>query len=180
MITVIYILAGIVLVIIILGLMSPKNVTISRKISVDKNAEEVFEHLRSLKNQAQWSPWAERDINMHTEFKGIDGQIGSLHYWKGNKDVGEGEQEITALFPNHRIESELRFLKPWKATNTGFFEIKENHNKVEVVWGFSATYNFPMNAMMVFINMDKVIGKDFEKGLKKFKTIIEKEGDKNN
>ncbi|MBI9035792.1 MAG: SRPBCC family protein [Bacteroidales bacterium] len=173
MMTVIYILAGIVLIILILGLMSPKNVTITRDILVERNPEQVFEHLKSLKKQTEWSPWHDRDPNIIHEYKGDDGEIGSIHYWKGNKDVGEGEQEITALFPNHRIESELRFLKPWKATNVGFFEIKEKENQTKVIWGFSASYNFPMNAMMVFVNMNKFIGKDFEKGLKKFKKIIE-------
>lgn len=173
--TLLYIVAVVVLLIVILSIVAPKSFNVSRKIEVEKNQEEVFAVLRSLKEQANWSPWADRDPNMKSEFRGMDGEIGSVNHWIGNKQVGEGEQEIIGLEPYNKIETELRFLKPWKATNIGYFLLKPTAFGTEVTWGFSGRSAFPMNIMMLFMNMDKTIGKDFEMGLYRFKSYIEKE-----
>ena len=110
---------------------------------------------------------------MEKDFRGTDGEVGSVSYWNGNKDVGEGEQEILALHPPHRIDTQLRFLKPWKATNDAYFKIDPKGEGSIVSWGFSGSSSFPMNIFMMFMNLDKSVGGDFEKGLSNFKKYIE-------
>ena len=174
MTTLLYIVAGLVLLIVILAIIAPKTYDVSRSIVIDTPKSEVFTVLRSLKEQDSWSPWGKKDPNMKKEYRGTDGEIGSVSYWSGNKEVGEGEQEITKIIDGERIEGELRFLKPWKSESDCYFETKEvNEGKTEVVWGFSGKNKFPFSIFMLFMNMDKAVGKDFEEGLANLKAKME-------
>ena len=91
--------------IVILALIAPKSYDVNRAISINKPLPEVFQYLKLLKNQDNWSPWAEKDPNMNKTFKGTDGEIGFVSAWVGNKDVGEGEQEITGIIENEVVKS---------------------------------------------------------------------------
>lgn len=169
-----YILAGIVILILFLALIAPKSYNVFRTIEISRPKAEMFEHLKSLKRQDEWSPWAKKDPNMEKKFTGTDGEVGCVSYWKGNKDVGEGEQELTKIIDGERIEGELRFLKPWKSTSDCYFDVDyAGDGKTKVTWGFSGKNKFPMSIMMLFMNMDKAVGPDFEEGLKNLKTQME-------
>lgn len=174
MTTFLYILLAIVLLIVILAIIAPKGYEVSRSITVDKPLQEVFNYLKFLKNMDDWSPWAEKDPNMKKTFTGTDGEVGCVSAWVGNKDVGEGEQEITGITENKEIITELRFLKPWKSTSQGYLRMSENLNGTDIVWSFVGHNKFPISIMMLFMNMEKAIGGDFEHGLKKLKSILEK------
>nr|WP_293301130.1 SRPBCC family protein [Allomuricauda sp.] len=174
MTTIFYILAGIVLLILILAAIAPKTYHVSRSIVIAKPKSEVFENLRFLKNQDQWSPWNQKDPGMEKKLTGTDGEVGAMSYWNGNKDVGEGEQEITKIVDGERVESELRFLKPWKSTSDAYLATEAvDANSTKVTWGFSGKNKFPFSIMMLFMNMDKAVGKDFEEGLDNLKSILE-------
>ena len=111
---------------------------------------------------------------MTQEFIGVDGQVGFVSKWEGNKDVGSGEQEIMGIVDNKVIETELRFFKPWKSQSDAYLKVEEiSTNKTKVVWGFSGKNKFPMSIFMLFMNMDKTVGKDFEEGLDSLKQILE-------
>ena len=111
---------------------------------------------------------------MEKKFTGTDGEVGSVSYWNGNKEVGEGEQEITKIVPGERIESELRFLKPFKSTSDAYMTTEEEGpNATKVTWGFSGKNKFPTSIFMLFMNMDKAVGRDFEDGLGSLKGILE-------
>ena len=174
MTTLLYILGGIVLLVILLALVAPKTYDVSRSIVINKPKSEVFEYLRFLKKQDEWSPWNKKDPDMQKEFRGTDGEVGAVSYWNGNKDVGEGEQEITNIVEGERVESELRFLKPWKSTSDAYMVTEDAGNgSTRVTWGFSGNNKFPMSIMMLFMSMDKMIGKDFEEGLANLKAKLE-------
>ncbi len=169
-----YILLGIIVLILVLALLAPKSYNVYRSIEIKKPRAEVFEYLKFLKNQSEWSPWEKRDPNMHKKITGTDGTVGAVSYWKGNKDVGEGEQEITKIVPGERIDGELRFLKPWKSTSDCYFTTEDSgKGTTKVTWGFSGKNKFPMSIMMLFMNMDKAVGKDFESGLASLKSSLE-------
>lgn len=174
MITFLYILGGIVLLILILGMLAPKSYDVSRTITVNKPKTEVFTELRSLKKQGEWSPWDKKDPNMKKEFTGTDGEVGAKSAWVGNKDVGEGEQEITKIIDGERIEGKLRFFKPWKSEADCYFNVEDAENMgTKVTWGFSGKNKFPFSIFMLFFSMDKTVGKDFEEGLESFKGLME-------
>ncbi len=170
-----YIIGAIVGLIIILALIAPKSYAVSRSIEINKSTKELFEYLRFLKNHDEWSPWFERDPNMKKTNTGTDGTVGFISAWESDhKQVGHGEQEITGLVEDKVINSELRFLKPFKSTSDAYLKLDEGSNGTIVTWGFSGNNKFPASIMMLFMNMDKAVGGDFEAGLTKLKTIMEK------
>jgi hypothetical protein len=171
---ILYILAGLVLLIVVLMLVAPKGAKLERSITANISPEAAFQSLRSLKTFDEWAPWNDRDPNQERGYKGKEGEVGSIAWWKGNKDVGEGEQEIKKLEPNSYIETELRFLKPFKAVNKAYWRIAPDGNGSKVTWGFDAKFQMPMNIMFLFMSMEGPIGKDYEKGLQNWKAMVEK------
>jgi len=169
-----YLLGGLILLVLVLALLAPKSYNVYRSVEIRRPRAEVFEFLRFLKNQETWSPWEKRDPKMKKEFRGTDGQAGAVSSWKGNKEVGEGEQEIKKIVPGERVDGELRFFKPWKSTSACYL-ITDDAGKgtTRVTWGFSGRNKFPMSIMMLFMNMDKMVGKDFEDGLAALKMHLE-------
>jgi hypothetical protein len=111
--------------------------------------------------------------NMQVESSGIEGNIGSIRKWKGNKKVGEGEQEIKEIIPNELIHNEIRFKTPMESTNQVYLKMAESNGKTEVTWQMVGESKFPFNAIGAFVSMDKMIGPDFEKGLQDLKQIVE-------
>lgn len=172
--TLIYIVLIVILVIIVLANIAPKDYNVYRTISINKPLSEVFSYLKLLKNQDNWSPWAEKDPNMKKTFSGTDGEVGFVSTWVGNKDVGEGEQEITGIVENEVVNSQLRFLKPFKSTSDAYLKVEKDDNGTKVTWGFSGKNKFPVSIMMLFMNMDKAVGKDFVDGLNKLQKILER------
>ena len=171
--TLIYILAGVVLLLLVLYLLAPATYDVSRTTEVRRPPEDVFDYLKYLKNQDEWSPWGQKDPNMKKGFRGTDGTVGAVSTWEGNKQVGAGEQEITRIVAGQRIESVLRFLKPWKSTSDAYLEVEPAPGGSLIRWGFKGSSGFPMRLMMLFMSMDKMVGKDFEQGLANLKARLE-------
>lgn len=170
---ILYILIPIIVLIIVLGLIAPKKFETSRSIVINRELEDVFQYLKYIKNQDNWSPWKKKDPNMIQWYKGLDGETGFVAKWKGNKDVGEGEQEIINIIENESIDTQLRFFKPWKSESIGNLMVKSvEEGKTMVTWGFSGKNKFPFSIFMLFMSMDKMIGKDFEEGLESLKEIL--------
>lgn len=174
MTTLFYIIGGILVLLLVLSLIAPKTYNVFRTIEINRPKAEVFKHLTYLKKQQEWSPWGKKDPDMEKRLTGTDGEVGAISSWSGNKEVGEGEQEITKIIDGKRIEGELRFLKPWKSTSDCYFDVADLGNeKTKVTWGFSGKNKFPISIMMLFMNMDKAVGKDFEDGLAELKKQLE-------
>jgi uncharacterized protein YndB with AHSA1/START domain len=171
---IVYILIVIVLIILVLGMIAPNDYKVERTVVIDKPRDVVFNKIKYLKNHDEWSPWAHKDPDMKKEFRGEDGEVGFVSAWEGNKDVGSGEQEIKKLVENERLESELRFLKPFKSTSDAYVNLTDVDGGTEVAWGFTGSNKFPINIMMMFMNMDKTVGKDFQEGLGRLKDLLEK------
>lgn len=175
MFTALYVIVGLLALVFLLHLIGPKNYDVFRTVEISKPKNEVFNYLKYLKNMDDWSPWAKKDPNMQKKFTGTDGEAGALSYWLGNKEVGEGEQEIKKVVDGKRIESELRFFKPFKSTSDCYLDVEELSNGgTKVKWGFSGTNKFPMTIMSLFKNMDSMVGPDFEEGMASLKAVMEK------
>ncbi|WP_100612676.1 SRPBCC family protein [Confluentibacter lentus] len=159
----------------ILVIAIPKYFNISRNIVINKPANEVFEYLKFIKNQDEWSPWKKKDPEMKQSYTGVDGKIGFIAKWEGNKDVGSGEQEITRIVENEVIETKLRFYKPWKSESDAYIKIKglDKYNSTIVTWGFSGKNKTLSSIFFLLFNMEKAIGEDFEKGLVSLKKMLE-------
>lgn len=174
MMTLIYILAGFLVLIIILAAIAPKTYNVHRSITIDKPKEIVFEYMRYLKNYDAWSPWHKKDPAMKITYSGTDGQKGSKSTWEGNKEVGSGSQTITHIAQYELIESTIQFLKPWKSESIGYYHFEDAApGQTKLTWGFKGTNRFPATIFMLAYNMDKVVGKDFTDGLESLKKLLE-------
>lgn len=174
MMTLIYVLAGFLVLIIILAAIAPKTYNVHRGITIDKPKEIVFDYMRYLKNYEDWSPWHKKNPAIKITYTGTDGQEGSKSSWEGNKEVGSGSQTIIRIEDNKLIESRILFLKPWKSESIGYYHFDDAApGQTKLTWGFNGTNKFPATIFMLVYNMDKVVGKDFTDGLKSFKKILE-------
>ena len=150
----------------------PKDFTIEENIIIDTPKSKVFSYLKMIENENQWSPWIKRDPNIVREIKGEDGAVGAVASWSGNDQVGVGEEEITNISFDQRIDLELRFIKPMKTTNKVYFITEDiNNNQTKLTWGMTGRTEFPLNFVCFF--MQKQVHKDFAKGLSDVREILE-------
>ena len=172
---VLYIVVALVILFFALSALGPKTYAVDRTIVIDKPRADVYNSIKYLKSHDDWSPWSRRDPNIQQQYNGTDGEVGFTSSWQGNKDVGEGEQEIRKLVDNERIETELRFTKPWKSRSDAFIQLEDaGDSSTKVTWGFSGKNESAMMRIMgLFMNMDKMVGKDFEEGLASLKESLE-------
>lgn len=168
---VLIVIGALIALLLLTGLFVKKDYRVERSIVINAPSGVVMDQVKSLKNQQQWSPWAELDTNMNVTFSGVDGQVGSYSEWHGNSDVGKGRQEVTAISPN-RVETHLTFFEPMESESDAYVQLEEQGDKaVKATWGFTGNTPYPMNIMCLF--MDAMMGKDFEKGLSKLKARCE-------
>jgi uncharacterized protein YndB with AHSA1/START domain len=168
-------LAIIIVIPLVAAFFVKKHYAVEREIIINKPKHLVFDYVRLLKNQDNFSKWATMDPGMKREYKGTDGHVGFVSAWDSKmKDVGKGEQEIKNIVEGERIDYELRFIEPWESTSPAYIiteSVDENQTKVK--WGFSGKFDYPMNLMLVFMNMDEILGNDFETGLANLKQTLE-------
>ncbi|MDD2983911.1 MAG: SRPBCC family protein [Crocinitomicaceae bacterium] len=173
----ILIVLGIIIAIpLIVALFVRKDYAVEESIVINKPKYEVFDYIKHLKNQDNFSKWATMDPNMKKTYRGTDGTVGFVSAWESdNENVGAGEQEILKITEGERMDFELRFLKPFESTQVAYMTTETvSENKTKVKWGFSGKMSYPMNLMMLFMDFEEMIGDDFQVGLKKLKTNLEK------
>ena len=169
------IVAGVLLVAIgALGVIAPKEIHVEREIVVERPKDPVFQYLKFLKNQNEWSPWEKKDPQMQKAYQGEDGTVGFISSWSGNDEVGVGEQEIKNIVEGERIETELRFKKPMEDTSMAYIATEAiGENQTKVRWGMKNSVPFPGNIFFFVLNVPAKIGQDFDDGLGQLKTTIE-------
>jgi hypothetical protein len=131
----------------------------------------VHATLNDFRTWHTWSPWEELDPQLERTFSGAETGVGSHYAWVGNKKVGEGSMEITGSTPE-RIDIDLEFLKPFKASNKTVFSLRPEGDGTRVVWAMSGERNLAF-AVLGKLFFDKAIAKDFDKGLAKLKATLE-------
>lgn len=167
-------LGSIVALLFILSFFAPNEAVIKRSIIVDVSKDQAFNSLKSFQFFQKWSPWKDIDPNATYSFKGTDSQVGSEFLWKGNDEVGTGSMKIVSIEEN-KVNVALAFTEPWQSNDDVWFEVSEKGiNQTEVTWGFHAEYDFPSNVFMMMMNMDEMLGENYETGLGNFKALVEK------
>jgi len=165
-----------IVVLLILGLFINSTYKVEREIVINHPREEVFNYVKFLKNQNNFSVWAKKDPNAIKEYMGVDGSVGFISCWNSKmKEVGVGEQEIKNIVPDERIDYVLRFKKPRESTAETYMLINSvSPNQTRVKWGFRGEMCYPMNILLPIMNMDKMLGGDLQQGLDNLKVILEK------
>jgi len=174
-------IALVVVVVLVVGavvaaaFMAPTDFRVERETTINKPVSEIYSYAKLLKNQNEWGPWYKKEPTMHQEFRGTDGEVGFVSYWKGAKDeTGEGEQEIKRLVPDKQIDTQLRFKQPFESAADAYMILEPiGESQTKVKWGFTGSMPRPMNMIMLVMDMDKEVGKDFGEGLANLKSIME-------
>ena len=159
----------------ILGLaaMKPDVFGVRREADIAAPPEKIFALLNDFHQWALWSPWENMDPAMTRLHSGAAEGKGAIYAWEGNKKVGKGRMEILEAMPPERLAIKLDFLKPFEAHNTTIFTLDEKGGSTHVAWDMHGPAPFMVKLMHLFFNMDKMVGKDFEKGLANMKAIAE-------
>lgn len=171
------ILLGIaVLVVVLLGVIAlqPSDFTVSRSATMNAPSETVFAQVNDFHNWEAWSPWAKLDPAVKNTFEGAPAGTGAIFKWAGNSQVGEGMMTLTESVPAQRIRIKLDFIKPFASTCDTGFAFAPAPGGVTVTWTMSGKNNFMSKAFCLFMGgMDKMIGPDFERGLKQMQAAAE-------
>jgi hypothetical protein len=176
------ILKGILLVVVILvaiplilALFVNKSYSVEREITINQPEQEVFDYIKLLKNQSNFSKWSTMDPAMKQSYRGTDGMEGFVSAWESErKDVGKGEQTIVKISEGDRIDYDLHFMEPFESRALAYMATAfSSDTSTRVTWGFSGKMNYPMNLMLLFTDMEEMIGKDLSEGLNNLKSVLE-------
>jgi uncharacterized protein YndB with AHSA1/START domain len=173
---ILFALLGIIAALAVIVVLQPSDFRISRSTTIAAPAATVFEQVNDFHKWEGWSPWAKLDPNMKQSHEGAPTGVGASYWWSGNDQVGEGRMTLTESRPSEMIRIKLEFLKPFAATNTAEFSFKPDGNQTTVTWSMFGSNNFMAKAFGIVMNMDKLVGADFEKGLAQLKTVAETAG----
>lgn len=160
----------------------PDTFRIARSIRIAAPPERVFALIEDFRAWSAWSPWENLDPALRRTYAGAPRGVGAVYAWQGNRRVGQGRMEILEATPA-RITIKLDFLKPFKAHNTTEFTLASQGHAAEVATGVSTEVTWAMTGpnlltgkvMSTFIDMDRMIGRDFEKGLTNLKALAERD-----
>jgi hypothetical protein len=173
LITILLVLAGLIALLLLIGLFMKKEHYVKREIIINAPRQKVFDYLRLLKNQEEFNKHAMVAPDRKREFKGTDGTVGYIYAWSGNKDAGEGEKEIKNIIEGKRIETEIRFVKPMRATASIIMETESvSDDQTKVYWSNTGTLKYPVNILVPML--EKNVSKDMDSSLSTLKNILEK------
>ena len=166
------VIAALIVVFLIVVALQPSSFRVARTATISAPAFAVFAQVNDFHKWQAWSPY-EKDPAMKKTFEGPPAGTGASYAWSGNSEVGEGRSTITDSRPNERITIKLEFVRPFAGTNTAEFGFTPKGDQTEVTWSLAGHKNFMSKAVCMFMDMDKMVGGDFEKGLGKLKSVVE-------
>jgi uncharacterized protein YndB with AHSA1/START domain len=150
----------------------PADFRISRTATITAPPELVFEQVNDLHKWQDWSPWAKLDPEAKITFDGpAAGQRASFH-WAGNSKVGEGTMTLEESRPSELVRFKIDFMRPFAATNAAEFTFKPAGDQIEVTWTMTGKNGFMAKAFNMFVDCDKMVGGDFEKGFENLKGLV--------
>ncbi|MDB5086526.1 MAG: polyketide cyclase [Mucilaginibacter sp.] len=173
LLTILIIIAAVVVLFLIAAALIKKEYTVQQQVIIDKNSRDVFNYIKLLKNQKNFNKWAMMDPDAKMDYIGTDGTVGFIYTWDSeNKNVGKGEQEIKSISGNARIDSVVRFEKPFKNVAEVFMETRAvSEKQTSVQWAMNGKNPYPMNIMNLII--PGMLSKDMGTSLNNLKNILE-------
>jgi len=166
-------IVAILLVVLAVALFVPTTFVYEKSISISAPLDSVWLNTNSLAALDKWSPWNEHDPKMKKEMTGEDGMVGAKQSWKSDI-VGWGSQKILNVQKPVLFETELVFLKPYKSHGKAYVKLLTDGVGTKATWGMTGSMPYPFNVMILFMNMEKTMGKDWDYGLSKLKSLSEK------
>jgi hypothetical protein len=171
--TAVAILVAVVAALLIFANSRPGAFRVERATLINAPAEKIFSFIDDFHNWRAWSPWEKLDPNLDRTYSGPSRGKGAVYVWQGNSKAGEGRMEITEAFPPLQVVITLDFFKPMEGHNTAEFTLAPAGDFTNVTWAMYGPNRYLAKLMTVFISMDSILGKEFEKGLSSLKTVCE-------
>src|SRR5438094_9415225 len=165
--------AIIVVVFVVIVALQPSEFGVVRSATISAPAPALFAQVNDFHKWEAWNPWGKLDPTMKQAYEGAPAGTGAIYTWSGNNEVGEGRMTLTESRPSDLIRIKLEFFKPFAGTNIAEFTFKPEGNQTAVTWSMAGKNNFMAKAIHLFMNMDKMIGGQFETGLAQMKLIVE-------
>ena len=167
--TVLLIIVGIlvlaVVVVLVLASTKPNTVHYERSAVIKAPADVVHGLINDFYAWEPWNPWEKLDPNIRRTFGDLAVGEGAKYAWAGDKNVGEGRMTIVESVPGELVRIKLEFIKPFAATNEAKFMLQPVSGGTKVTWTMDGANLFVGKVMSIFMDMDKMIGTSFEKGL---------------
>lgn len=156
----------------------PNNFRMQRSLTINAPAETIYAHIADFHKWQAWSPWEQLDPDLKRTYSGAPSGIGAVYDWegspsKGGAKAGQGRMTIREATPAHRLLINLDFIKPFPATNSAEFLLQPSGEATVVTWAMFGPSPFMSKLMGTLMNMDDLIGKDFERGLNTLKGLSE-------
>ena len=151
----------------------PSEFRVARTATIVAPAPDVFAQVNDFRKWGAWNPWGKIDPAMKQAYEGAPAGVGAVYTWAGNNEVGEGRMTITESRPSELIRIAMDFQKPFRAISTAEFTFKPEGDRTVVTWSMRGHNNFVAKAVHLFMDMDKMIGGNFEKGLADMKSVVE-------
>lgn len=152
----------------------PDTFRVERTASIKAPPDKVFALINDFPSWQSWSPWETLDPNMKRTMGATTQGKGAVYEWEGNNDVGKGRMEIIESTPPSKVGIQLDFFRPFEARNTAEFTLAPESDGTKVTWAMHGPMPYISKLMCLFVSIDKMIGKDFEAGLAKMKSVAEK------
>jgi uncharacterized protein YndB with AHSA1/START domain len=160
--------------VLILAASKPDTFKVQRRAVIKAPPEKIYPLLSDFQRWGAWSPWEKKDPSMKRSFGGPKEGKGSSYAWDGDKNVGQGRMEIVEATAPSKVALKLDFMKPFEAHNKVQFDLIPKGELTEVVWDMQGPVPYVGKIMHVFVNMDRMVGADFEAGLANLKSVAEK------
>jgi uncharacterized protein YndB with AHSA1/START domain len=171
---IVVVLAIAIAIILVLAATKPGTFSVRRATTVKAPPERIFPLINDFHQWGSWSPYENKDPAMKRSFSGAADGKGAVYGWEGNKNVGSGRMEILDTSEPSKIVIKLDFFTPFEGHNTAEFTMLPQGDATNLTWLMHGPASFMSKVMQMFINLDKMIGKDFEIGLANLKRLTEK------
>ena len=169
------IIAALVLALLGYATTRPNHFRVERSLNIRASSERVFALINDFQTWRSWSPYEKLDPAMKKTYTGPQSRRGAVYAWDGNSKAGAGRMEIANSVPNSKVTIKLDFNRPFEGHNTAEFTLQPNGGTTKVTWALYGPQNFMMKVMSIFMNMDRMVGKDFDEGLANLKAQAEVE-----
>lgn len=166
-------LVVIVIVFVLMVALQPSQYRVARSATISAPPAAVFAQVNDFHKWEAWNPWGKIDPAMKQTYEGVPSGVGAIYAWAGNNEVGQGRMTITESRPSDLIRIKMEFFKPFAGISAAEFTFKPEGSQTAVTWGMTGEKSFMAKAIHLFMNMDKMIGGQFEKGLADIKSIVE-------
>lgn len=153
----------------------PADYMIARQLDIRATSEVLFPYINSAKKSNEWMPWIDSDSKIQMTFTGPDEGVGSTASWRSEGRMGQGKSEIVESVPNQITRIKITYLKPMEMSQISEMSLKPNEAGLTTVrWAVKGQNNLMGRVMAVFMDIDKMVGGQFENGLQKLKLLAEK------